>query len=166
MASLMPIHTAIVEWTRDGEDFLAGRYSRAHVIRFDGGVEVAGSSSPAIVPPPYSVEAAVDPEELFVASLSACHMLWFLDFARRSGADVESYRDTATGEMAKDDGGRSWVSRVTLRPAVRFADPVVPQPMLDALHHQAHQACFIANSVRTEVLVETVRTPPEDRRHG
>ena len=162
----MSRHTAIVEWTRNGGDFLAGRYSRAHTLRFDGGVEVAGSASPANVPVPFAVEAAVDPEEMFVASLSACHMLWFLDFARRSGAEVRSYRDTASAEMATDDVGRRWVSRVTLRPEVRFAEATVAAARLDALHHQAHAACFIANSVRTEVLVEPARDHQEQRRHG
>ncbi len=162
----MPAHTATVDWTGDGGDFLAGRYSRAHTIRFDGGTEVAGSASPANVPLPFCVEAAVDPEEMLVAALSACHMLWFLNFARRSGAEVQSYRDTATGEIARDAKGRPWVGRVTLRPQVRFADPVVAPALLDTLHHQAHEACFIANSVRSEVLVEPVRAPQEERRHG
>ena len=147
-------HAATVEWACDGQDFLAGRYSRGHVLSFDGGVTVAGSASPANVPAPWSVEAAVDPEEMFVASVSACHMLWFLDFARRSGAAVERYRDAAVGKMEADDQGRVWLSRIVLAPEVRFADPFVPARLAEALHEQAHQACFIANSIRTEVLVQ------------
>ena len=172
----MSRHTATVEWACGAQDFLSGRYSRDHVIRFDGGVAVAGSASPANVSAPWSSEAAVDPEEMFVAALSACHMLWFLDFARRSGAAVASYRDTAVGEMAQDAEGRAWVARVTLRPQVAFADPVVPPRMAEALHEQARRACFIANSVRTEVVIDPVATTPtttnpttpgqEERRHG
>ncbi|MHB8286999.1 MAG: OsmC family protein, partial [Caulobacteraceae bacterium] len=157
---------AKVAWTRGDGDFLSGRYSRAHTLTFDGGVVVAGSSSPAVVPLPLSVEAAVDPEEMFVASLSACHMLWFLDFARRIGADVASYTDEASGELTKAADGRSWVSKVTLRPDVRYADPVVPRRLTETLHHQAHQACFIANSVKTDIAIEPVEHNQEERHHG
>ncbi len=147
-------------WERGDQDFLAGRYSRAHTLRFDGGVVLAGSSSPAIVAPPWSDAAAVDPEEMFVAALSSCHMLWFLDFARRIGADVRSYSDHAEGVLAKDAQGRAWVTRVVLRPAVMFVDPIVPGKLIETLHHQAHEACFIANSVKTEIVVEPVQTRP------
>jgi organic hydroperoxide reductase OsmC/OhrA len=145
-------YRATIEWGLEG-DFAAGRYSRAHSINFDGGVALAGSSSPSVVPVPYSVEAAVDPEEMFVASLSACHMLWFLDLARRAGLTVEAYRDEAEGVLAKDAEGRLAMTRVTLRPAVRLANEL-DHARLGALHHAAHEACFIANSVTTEVVVE------------
>jgi organic hydroperoxide reductase OsmC/OhrA len=151
----MSTSTAKVDWTRGEQDFMSGRYSRAHTLTFDGGIVVAGSSSPSIVHLPLSVEAAVDPEEMFIASLSACHMLWFLDLARHAGADVASYTDQAEGELTRDAEGRSWVSRVTLRPDVRFADPVAPA-RLEHLHHQAHAACFIANSVKTVISIEPV----------
>jgi organic hydroperoxide reductase OsmC/OhrA len=160
------LSTARIDWTRGEADFLSGRYSRAHTLTFDGGVVVAGSSSPSIVPLPLSVEAAVDPEEMFIASLSACHMLWFLDFARRIGADVSSYSDQAVGELTRDADGRTWISRVTLRPDVQFTDPVVPKRLVETLHHQAHAACFIANSVKTAIAIEPVEHNQEDRHHG
>ena len=159
------LSTARIAWTCGDGDFLSGRYSRAHTLTFDGGVTVAGSSSPAVVPLPMSVEAAVDPEEMFVASLSACHMLWFLDFARRIGADVASYTDEASGELIKEADGRTWVSKVTLRPDARFAAPVSPERLED-LHHQAHLACFIANSVKTDIVIAPVEHNQEERHHG
>lgn len=147
----MSAYRAQVEWRREG-DFLAGRYSRGHLIRFDGAT-VAGSASPSVVPAPYAVEAAVDPEEMFVASLSACHMLWFLDFARRAGVVVEAYDDAAEGVLAKDADGRLAMTRVVLRPKATLAQGADAGRLIE-LHHQAHEACFIANSVRTELVVE------------
>jgi organic hydroperoxide reductase OsmC/OhrA len=145
-------HEAHLSWTRrDGEEFLRGRYSRAHEIRFDGGAVVEGSAALSVVPEPWSSAAAVDPEEMFVASLASCHMLWFLEFARRAKVEVASYRDSAVGEMAKNAEGRVAITRVTLKPLVECeADAAT----LDQLHHQAHEACFIANSVKTELVVE------------
>jgi organic hydroperoxide reductase OsmC/OhrA len=146
-------HEARLNWTRsDGEEFLRGRYSRVHDLRFDSGTTLKASSSPSVgVPPQWSSVEAVDPEELFVASLSSCHMLWFLDFARRAKVEVRGYSDHAVGEMAKTEDGRVAVTRVTLRPKVECdAD----RETLDHLHHQAHEACFIANSVKTDVVVE------------
>ncbi|MCO6389858.1 OsmC family peroxiredoxin [Aliihoeflea aestuarii] len=149
----MSKHIADVTWTaRAEDDFLAGRYSRAHTIRFDGGAEIPGSPSPGVVPAPWSDGAAVDPEEMFVASLSACHMLWFLDFARRAGVTIYSYRDQAEGLMGKNDKGRIAITHVTLRPIV---DSDAEAATLDELHHKAHEACFIANSVTTEVTIDT-----------
>jgi organic hydroperoxide reductase OsmC/OhrA len=150
----MSTHTATVRWAASpGEDYAKGQYSRAHSWTFDGGAVVAGSASPHIVPAPWSDASAVDPEEAFVASLSSCHMLFFLDFARRAGVVVTSYEDAAEGVMEKGADGRMRISRVTLRPRIVFAE--VPDPAaLDALHHKAHEACFIANSVTSEVVVE------------
>lgn len=143
-------HTAEVEWALDGE-WRTGRYSRAHTVRFDGGITVAGSASPSVVPRPWSADAAVDPEEMLVAALSACHMLSFLDVARRDGVQVTRYRDRAEGRLEKRADGRSWVSEVVLRPEVACdADAARLAP----LHHRAHDLCFIANSVKTEVRVE------------
>ena len=165
----MSAYTATIEWTRDGQDFLAGRYSRAHTLRFDGAT-VAGSSSPSVVPLPWSVEAAVDPEEMFVASLSSCHMLWFLDLARQDGLQVDSYVDEATGRLERDPARRLAMTQVVLRPKVRFASPQPAEARVLALHHKAHDACFIANSVRTEVLVEPVLAArhvfEEERQNG
>jgi organic hydroperoxide reductase OsmC/OhrA len=145
-------HEAQLSWTRrDGEDFLRGRYSRVHEIRFDGGALFEGSASPSVVPEPWSSAAAVDPEEMFVASLASCHMLWFLECARRAKVEVASYRDSAVGEMAKNAEGRVAITRVTLKPRV---DCAADAATLERLHHEAHEACFIANSVKTEVVVE------------
>lgn len=151
-------YTAQVVWqARDGEDFVAGRYSRRHLLRFDGGVEVAGSSSPAIVARPWSDPAAVDPEEAFVASLSACHMLWFLALAAQERLQVARYVDDADGVMAHDAEGRLAMTVVTLRPRVEFAGERRPsRAELERLHHAAHDACFIANSVKTDVRCEPV----------
>ncbi len=153
----MAEHKAVVVWNRDGATFTDNRYSRGHRWLFDGGVEVPASSSPQVVPPPMSVAAAVDPEQAFVASLSSCHMLWFLSIAAKRGFVVESYRDEAVGALAKDASGKLAMTRVTLRPEVHFggdkrptADEVV------AMHHAAHEQCFIASSVKTDVRCEPV----------
>ena len=149
------LYKATIEWRRDAGDFAKGRFSRAHLWRFDGGIEVPASASPAVVPLPMSVEAAVDPEEAFVASLSSCHMLTFVDLARRAGFTVDSYADTAEGIMARLEAGRWWVSKVTLRPRIVFSGDKRPDEIdLADLHHKAHDACFIANSVKTEIVVD------------
>ena len=151
---------AVVEWSRDGARFTDNRYSRGHRWRFDGGVEVPASASPQVVPLPLSVAAAVDPEEAYVAALSSCHMLFFLSFAARGGFLVDDYRDEAVGLMARNEGGKLAMTRVTLRPRVRYGDGKRPmRAEEDALHHAAHEACYIASSVRTEVACEPVRTP-------
>jgi organic hydroperoxide reductase OsmC/OhrA len=146
---------AKVIWERGDQNFLDSRYSRAHRWRFDGGAEVPGSSSPHVVPVPMSDPKAVDPEEAFVASLSSCHMLWFLSLAAQKGFRVDRYADDAEGVMAKNAQGKRAVTRVTLRPAVEFSGEKIPtRQELEALHHKAHEECFIANSVKTEVRVE------------
>ena len=151
----MSRYSAQLLWSRGDQVFTDRRYSRAHRLRFDGGADIAGSSSPSVVPVPYSDAAAVDPEELFVAALASCHMLWFLDLACRGGWCVDHYDDAAEGTLAKDAGGRLVMTTVVLRPAVRFAGERRPDATeLARLHHAAHEACFIANSVRTDVRVE------------
>lgn len=153
----MAVHAAEVAWLRNGDDFLGNTYSRRHVWRFDGGIEVAGSASPHVVPLPMSDAAAVDPEEAFVASLSACHMLWFLSIASRRGFCVDSYRDLATGVMGKNAEGKVAMLTVTLKPQAIFSGERVPtSPQIDEMHHEAHAACFIAQSVKTEVRCEPV----------
>lgn len=145
-------HGATVVWQRGGDDFLDKRYHRAHQWQFDGGAVVAASSSPHVVPPPYSDAAAVDPEEAFVAALSSCHMLWFLDLACRAGWRVNRYSDCATGAMTEDAQGRLVISHVQLRPVTRFDPAHAPSAgQLEALHQQAHAACFLAHSVRTQI---------------
>ena len=153
----MSTHTVEIEWERRGSAFVDHRYSRVHRVRFDGGVEIAGSSSPSVVRAPFSDPAAVDPEESFVAALSTCHMLWFLDIACRAGWLVDDYRDDASGTMAANEQGRMAMTVVTLRPAVRFGGEKRPDAAeIARLHHQAHEECYIANSVKTEVRCEPV----------
>lgn len=153
----MAQHTAKIEWKRGGAKFVDQRYSRAHLWSFDGGARVPASSSPHVVPVPMSDAAAVDPEEAFVASLSSCHMLWFLSLAAQAGFVVETYADQAEGELAKDQRGKLAMSVVTLRPRVQFAGGHIPsRAQLEALHEAAHDACFIANSVRTQVRCEPI----------
>jgi organic hydroperoxide reductase OsmC/OhrA len=149
----MADHVATVEWRSDG-GFRDGRYSRAHSLSFDGGAVVPGSASPHVVPPPMSDPAGVDPEEALVASASACHMLWFLHLARDSGLDVAAYRDEARGTMGKDGRGRMAMIRIVLRPEIEFAGQAPATQALARLHHEAHERCFIANSLRTEIVVE------------
>jgi organic hydroperoxide reductase OsmC/OhrA len=147
-----------VEWERGpDEPFLDNRYSRRHRMVFDGGAEVAGSSSPHVVRTPMSDPTAVDPEEAFVASLSSCHMLWFLSLAAQAGLRVDRYADDAEGVMEKNAEGKVAITRVTLRPAVKFSGERTPtRAELDGLHHHAHEECFIANSVKSEIRCEPV----------
>lgn len=153
----MAQYISTVLWQRDNALFSDHRYSRRHVWSFDGGAVVPASSSPHVVPLPYSDPAGVDPEEAFVAALSSCHMLWFLDLAARAGWVVDQYRDKAEGVMARNPEGQLAMTRVTLHPAVQFAPGHAPTAqMLQTLHHRAHASCFIANSVKTEVLCEPV----------
>jgi organic hydroperoxide reductase OsmC/OhrA len=148
-------YTATLEWQRDGAVFTDHRFSRAHRWRFDGGVDVPGSASPLIVPPPLSDPAAIDPEEAFVAAIASCHMLWFLALAAKQGFVVDHYRDAAVGIMEKIESGKQAITRVTLRPDIGFSGDRQPSPdELQSLHHKAHDNCFIANSVRTEITVE------------
>jgi organic hydroperoxide reductase OsmC/OhrA len=149
-------HTANVRWSLDG-DFLERRYDRRHQIDFGHGVVVPGSASPSVVKPPYATHEAMDPEAAFVASLSACHMLWFLDVAISAGFIVESYEDAAEGQLARGPEGRAMMTKVWLRPAASFGGERRPSAAeIEGLHHAAHEACFIANSVKTEVVIEAV----------
>jgi organic hydroperoxide reductase OsmC/OhrA len=153
----MAEYKSVVVWNRDGAVFTDNRYSRGHRWLFDGGVEVPASSSPHVVPLPLSVAAAVDPEEAFVASLSSCHMLWFLSIAARRGFVVDSYRDDAVGVMAKDECGKPAMTRVTLHPEVHFGGAKQPAAAdVDKMHHEAHEQCFIARSVKSDVRCEPV----------
>lgn len=153
----MSEYKIVTEWRRDGAVFLDNRYSRAHRWLFDGGIEVPASSSAHIVPLPMSVAEAVDPEEAFVASLSSCHMLFFLSLAAKRGFVVEHYRDAAVGLLDKDASGKLAMTRVTLRPEAVFGGDTRPDgAQLLALHHETHELCFIARSVKTEVCCEPV----------
>jgi organic hydroperoxide reductase OsmC/OhrA len=151
----MSEHKATIVWENPGGDFAKGRYSREHTLTFDGGLTVPASSSPAVVPVPYSNPANVDPEEAYVASLSSCHMLTYLYVAYKAGYDLERYEDQATGTITKNEKGTPWVSRVVLRPKVTYRGEKRPeQAEEERLHHAAHEGCFISNSVKTEITVE------------
>lgn len=153
----MTSYCAEINWSRDGKDFLGNRYSRKHVMRFDGGVEVTASSSPQVVPVPLSEPAAVDPEEAFVASLSSCHMLWFLAIAQKRGFCVDRYNDKAEGTLGKNAQGKLAMTQVTLKPEVSFSGEKMPtREQINEMHHQAHKECFIANSVTTQVGCEPI----------
>lgn len=148
-------YRASIEWTRAGEDFADNRYSRGHIWRFDGGIDVPASSSPQVIAPPMSVEAAVDPEEAFVASLASCHMLWFLALARKQGFVVDYYSDDAIGELAMNADRQMAMTQVTLRPRTSFAGSSPPDnATVIELHHKAHEQCYIANSVKTQIRCE------------
>lgn len=150
----MSEHKAIISWKRTSPDFLKGRYSREHTWTFDGGATVQASPSPSVVPVPFSNPAHVDPEEAFVASVSSCHMLTFLYLASKQGFTVDSYDDEAIGGMTKNDRGVPWISVITLHPRIAYGGERRPTAAEeDHLHHGAHEQCFIANSIKTEVKV-------------
>jgi organic hydroperoxide reductase OsmC/OhrA len=147
-------HDATIEWQRQGADFDYKTYSRAHTLTFDGGVHVPASAAPANVPATAKGPAGVDPEQAFVASLSSCHMLWFLHLACKAKLVVDRYIDHASGILAKDASGREAMTRVTLRPTVTFSGRAPSAEEHAQLHDAAHHRCFIANSVKTEVTLE------------
>ncbi|HEX8371816.1 MAG TPA: OsmC family protein [Chthoniobacterales bacterium] len=154
----MSEHKAFIHWTRTSQEFCSGRYSREHTWSFDGGATVPASPSPSVVPAPYSNPAFVDPEEAFVAAVSSCHMLTFLHLASKRGFQVDSYSDEAVGLMTPNEAGVPWVSSITLNVRIRYSGPHLPTPVdEDSLHHIAHEQCFIANSVKTEVTVHSLR---------
>jgi organic hydroperoxide reductase OsmC/OhrA len=146
-------YRATTFWRCEG-DFASRRYSRVHQISFDGGLTVPGTAGPANVNPRYSMDGAMDPEQAFVASLSACHMLWFLDLAARAGFVAERYRDEAEGTLEAGADGRQQMTRVTLRPRIDWTGLAPTATELADLHHRAHEECFIANSVKSEVVIE------------
>ena len=152
----MSEYSAKVVWTRGtGEAFIDSKYSRGHSWIFDGGRTIPASSSPHVVPLPYSIEANVDPEEAFIASLSSCHMLFFLAIAAKNKFVVEQYTDEAVGVMEKNSRGRLSMTRVTLRPEIVFSGDVQPtKEKIEKIHHQSHEQCYIANSVKTIVSIE------------
>lgn len=152
----MSTYSANISWSiKKDEKFTDNRYSRIHKWKFDGGETVHASSSPQVVPEPLSDPTAVDPEEAFIASLSSCHMLWFLSIAAKRGFVVEEYEDTVEGVMKKNADGKLAITEVTLRPNVRYAEGDQPTEQEDTeMHHEAHEACFIANSVKTEIRIE------------
>ena len=153
----MSEHKATIHWKRESPEFLKGRYSREHTWTFDGGMTIPASPTPSVVPGPYSNPAHVDPEEAFVASVSSCHMLTYLHLASRKGFVVDEYADEAVGVMTKNDRGSFWISAITLRPKILYSGEKLPSPEDEKqLHHDAHEHCFIANSIKTLVTVEKV----------
>jgi len=150
----MSEYKATIKWQRTSPVFLKGRYSREHTWTFDGGVTIPASASPTVVPVPWSNPAGVDPEEAFVASISSCHMLTFLYLACKAGFQIDSYEDEAVGTVTKNEKGVPWVSSVALHPKIIYSGEKSPAPAdEERLHHLAHEQCFIANSVKTEVVV-------------
>jgi organic hydroperoxide reductase OsmC/OhrA len=150
----MAEHRATISWKNGSAEFMQGRYSREHTWTFDGGFTVPASAAPSVVRPPLSNPAHVDPEEAFVASLSSCHMLTFLHVARLAGFAIESYDDEAVGHMTPNERRVPWVSSVTLNPKIVYGGDKRPTPEEESrLHHQAHDGCFIAQSVKTDVKV-------------
>lgn len=146
---------AHVEWRRGEQVFADNRYSRAHRWQFDGGLTVPASSSPLSVPVPMSDAGAVDPEEALVAAVSSCHMLFFLSFAARRGFIVDSYSDKPVGTLDKNADGQMAMTLFTLRPAIVFSGERRPGGAdVDALHHEAHAHCYVANSIKADVLIE------------
>jgi organic hydroperoxide reductase OsmC/OhrA len=149
----MAEHKATIHWKRGTGDFLKGKYSREHTWQFDGGLTIPASSSPHVVPTPWSNPANVDPEEAFVAAASSCHMLTFLFLASRKGFQIESYDDEAVGTMTKGPNGTPWISLVTLNPRIVYSGKVPNASEEEELHHHAHEQCFIAQSIKSEVKV-------------
>jgi organic hydroperoxide reductase OsmC/OhrA len=152
----MSEYKATIKWQRTSPDFLKGKYSREHTWTFDGGVTVPASPSQHIVPAPWSNPACVDPEEAFVAAISSCHMLTFLFLASKQGFQIDSYEDETVGVLTKNERGVPWVSLVTLNPQIVYSGDKLPAPSDEKqLHHLAHEQCFIANSIKTEVVVHS-----------
>jgi organic hydroperoxide reductase OsmC/OhrA len=151
----MSEHKATIRWAFSSGEFLKGKYSREHTWTFDGGATIPASPSPSVVPVPYSNPAMVDPEEAYVASIASCHMLTFLFLASRQGFQIERYEDEAVGSMTKNERGVPWVSQVILRPRIEYTGEKRPTAeQEDHLHHAAHEQCFIAASVKTDIRVE------------
>lgn len=162
----MSEHTATITWKRSDATFTDNRYSRAHLWHFDGGVMIPASSSPHVVPAPMSEAANVDPEEAYVAALSSCHMLSFLAIAAKRKFVVDSYHDQAVGTMAKNERGRQFIARVVLLPEVVFTGDATPTDAeIMVMHHEAHDVCYLANSVKTDVEVKLAASfPTKDER--
>jgi organic hydroperoxide reductase OsmC/OhrA len=155
----MSEYIATVKWQRQQQEkFIDNKYSRGHLWVFDGGVEVPASSAPSILPVPLSVAENVDPEEAFVAALSSCHMLFFLSLAASAKFVIDSYSDPAIGVLEKDAEGKMSMTRVTLHPNIVFFDVAPSYQELESLHHQAHELCFLANSVKTKIVTEIIES--------
>jgi organic hydroperoxide reductase OsmC/OhrA len=154
----MSEYHATINWARKGDDFLDNKYSRIHDWQFDGGQTIRASASAQLVPEPWADGNLIDPEEAFVASIASCHMLFFLSLAAHRGWQVEEYQDRASGLLADRGDGKLAMTEVRLQPAVRFSPDTRPEAQqIEALHHAAHERCFIANSVQTRITVDSGR---------
>lgn len=155
----MHSYIAKIAWKSDSpETFTKNRYTRGHKWSFDGGVDIPASSSPHSVRVPYSIEEAVDPEEALVAATASCHMLTFLWVAARKGFIIDSYEDNAVGEM-DESSGKPWVSKITLDPKIEWSGDRVPTAdEIGEMHHDAHEGCYIANSIKSEVVVTSFQS--------
>jgi organic hydroperoxide reductase OsmC/OhrA len=150
----MSIHTAHIQWTRKDAIFTDGKYPRAHAVTFDGGQSLTGSPAPDVVRPPLSDPQGTDPEEMLVAAVSSCHMLFFLDFARKAGFIIDSYEDAAEGTLGKGEDGIARMTEIRLKPAIMWSGEVLPSAAdIALLHHKAHEACFIGQSLKCPVVV-------------
>ena len=148
----MSEHKANVQWARGKNEFNHESYNRDHVVTFEGGIEIKASAAPGFQGNP----DYVDPEEALVGALSSCHMLTFLAIAAKKRLTVDSYEDDAVGFLEKNGDGRMAVTRATLRPKVVWGGDKTPtSEEIERIHEKAHQACFIANSVLTEVTIES-----------
>lgn len=155
----MQSYNATVRWLRGDQAFTDNKYSRAHDLIFDGGAIVRGSSAPSSVPLPYSDATAIDPEEALVAATSSCHMLFFLAFAAKRGLQIDSYDNSAVGIMTKNQAGKFYISKITLSPRIVFSgDKRTDAAEIAELHHRAHQECYIAHSIRADIVIAEV--PP------
>jgi organic hydroperoxide reductase OsmC/OhrA len=153
----MSEYVATIRWQRGTDNFTDNKYSRGHEWEFDGGITVPASASPDIVPLPMSVAESVDPEEAYVASISSCHMLFFLAIAAHSGYVIDEYVDAASGRMEKNAEGKMVITTVVLRPKATYSGERIPdREEIEKVHHLAHEQCFIANSVKTKVTTEIV----------
>lgn len=150
----MSTYSLQVQWKRREQVFLDQQYSRKHIWRFDGGITLQASSSPHVVPLPLSDVSAVDPEEAFVASVSSCHMLWFLSISARQGYLIDSYKDDPVGTMKKNRDGKMAMTKIELRPSIDFSGGHLPDDKkIGEIHVEAHDNCFIANSIKSKVRV-------------
>lgn len=152
----MSNYSATILWKRNGQSFIDNQYSRLHQWQLQEGTIIEASSSPQIVPTPFSDPTAIDPEEAFIASLASCHMLWFLSIASKKGFSVEHYKDNAKGFMEKDINNSLAITKVVLRPHTKYLGDFMPSKEEDhEMHHEAHSKCFIANSVKTDIEIES-----------
>ncbi|WP_448574408.1 OsmC family protein [Trichothermofontia sp.] len=153
----MSEHFAHIQWQRQEDAFIDRKYSREHIWKFDGGGEILASASPHVVPEPYANPAHVDPEEAFIAAIASCHMLWFLAIAAKHRFVVDRYLDQAVGILEKNEVGNLAITKIYLNPQVIFAGDHLPtEQQIEEMHDLAHHSCFLANSVKAEIIVAAI----------